>query len=330
MAEDTRTPVLGLLKQGTGNNNNTWGDNLNTQVIDLIEKAIAGYAVVTVTGSGDVTLTDDEALCSVIELTGTLSADQNIIVPDVTKGWRFLNNTTGDFFVLVKVSGGTAVNAPQGCVTEIFCDGDGTVIRTDARNVGNMFYHAGTAAPPGSFECTGAAKKRASAVDLYAKIGTTWGSTDSTDFLLPDGYDTGRFLRSRTESLTVGTSQSSQMVEHSHTVSGTTGTESQSHAHTFSGTTGSQNANHAHPYASFSVAGGGGAAVGGGAGFYAISDFPQGLTSNENSNHQHGYSGTTSSSSVTHTHSFSATTSNAGSGTETRPESLVGMLCISY
>ena len=207
MAVDTTSPLLQLLLQGTGNNNNTWGVNLNESVFLLIEQAIAGITEVPVTGAGDVTLTADESRSATIVLTGILTANQTVIMPATAKRWTIINSTTGAFFVLVKTAAGTAVNAPQGASTDMISDGT-TITRKDANRVGELFFHAGTTVPSGALECDGTAYKRAGVVDLYAKIGVTWGNTDGTDFKVPPGKDTGRFVRSRTASVAVGTSQS--------------------------------------------------------------------------------------------------------------------------
>lgn len=139
---------------------------------------------------------------------------------------------------------------------------------------------------------------------------------------LPDATTTGRYRRSRTSTVHVGTAQSDQNKAHTHT--GTTGTESADHTHTFSGNTGIESANHTHseirPSGSNTTTGGGGFTVfdGGAAGFTT-------QTGTQSVNHTHAFSGTTSGKSATHTHSF--TTASDG-GTEVRPSTLVLLTCI--
>jgi hypothetical protein len=55
----TYTDRLGLEKQTDGENPNSWGAILNTNVIDLIDDAIAGYEIVSVSSTG-ITLTDNQ------------------------------------------------------------------------------------------------------------------------------------------------------------------------------------------------------------------------------------------------------------------------------
>ena len=386
MVADTTSPLLQLLLQGTGNNNNAWGGNLNNQVILPIEQAIAGITTIAVTGASNVNLTDDQSRSSTIVLTGELTANQTIIVPSRAKSWKFLNNCTGDFYVLVKTSAGSARNAPYGKFTRMICDGT-SVYREDQELVGNYFFHGGSSPPAGSIECKGGNGLRAGLVDLYGAIGTTHGDGDGfTTFGLPNAYDTARFLRARSATLTAGTKQASKNKSHTHTGSGTTSTEGSAHTHTGSGTTGSETAEHQHAgsgttssesavhshYISgssgteshnhnhsltacvgSSTSPGGNFSTGGPPATFntslesqthyhsiAMNSGTQSAnhthtysftTGSENTYHQHSYSFTTASQSTNHTHTYSFTTSTGSEDdTESRPESLVGILCIWY
>jgi hypothetical protein len=122
MPADTNTPILGLLLQGTGNNDNTWGDNLNTFVIQYIEDAIAGRSAFTVT-SADVTLTAAQARSMILDITGTLTANRNVIVPNASKRWTVRNGTAGSFTLSFQTASGSAVEVLQGGVCEVWCDG---------------------------------------------------------------------------------------------------------------------------------------------------------------------------------------------------------------
>lgn len=139
---------------------------------------------------------------------------------------------------------------------------------------------------------------------------------------LPDVSTSGRFRRSRTSSVPVGTVQSAQNLAHTHSVSGTTSNQSVDHTHTFSGNTGTQSANHTHGFtASVSTS-----TTGGGA--FTIGGAPSGsTTSTESGTHTHAYSGTTSGISANHNHTFSVTSASDG-GSDLRPVSLVLLTCI--
>lgn len=358
---DTTTPLLGLLLQGTGGNNNSWGTNLNGQVITPIEAAIAGTVGASSTG-GTYTLSPAEARSGTIYFQGTLTSDLVIVVPDTDKVYRIWNLLGGAFFTTLKcATGATAVSIPGGGAITTVIAVIGVPRRQDRMEVGRYVYDA-IAATADVLECNGAAYKRASLPDLFAKIGTTFGSTDSTDFKVPNAYDTGRFLRSRSASLAVGTSQANQNKAHTHTGSGTTLGESVGHTHTGSGTTstisndhthtqqgtftsGDDSPDHTHGFTAVintannvityggglnNVASGSTASTTAGANQrHAHSVTISGQTGGISANHTHTYSFTTSNISVGHTHTYSFTTSSDG-GTEARPESLVGILCIRY
>ncbi len=76
-----------------------------------------------VAGGVDVTLTSIEALNGILNFTGLLTANINVIVPAVPRRWLVTNNTTGSFTLTVKTSGGTGYIIPQGIPSLVFCDG---------------------------------------------------------------------------------------------------------------------------------------------------------------------------------------------------------------
>lgn len=120
-----------LEKQGDGENDTTWGSKANT-VFDLIDEWIAGYISISVAGNSNVTLTQtsgvsDQVRQHVIEFTGVLTGNINVIVPTAEGWWCFYNNTSGSFTLTVKTSGGTGIAITQGHYTLLFCDGTNVV-----------------------------------------------------------------------------------------------------------------------------------------------------------------------------------------------------------
>lgn len=218
MASDTNTDSLDFLTQGTGNNDNTWGALLNAQVIQYIEDALIGRTSKSTTG-GATTLTKAECRPRFLDISGTLSSDATFTVPNKKNAWIITNSTAGSFAVLFKTASGTATVIPQGTSKEVYCDGSDNVLRMDRDKVGDFVEHAGTSAPAGTLECDGAAISRAGiGLDLFAKASTTWGvGNGSTTFNIPDTKTAGKFLRSRTGSVALGTAQSDQNKAHTHT-----------------------------------------------------------------------------------------------------------------
>lgn len=327
---DTFTPSLQFIQMAVGGDQNAWGANANA-LFQMIEDAIVGTNTISGLTGGSTTPTDNQLHFKHQILTGTLTADQTIVLPNRTQHWRFLNNTTGAFAVILNVTGTSAkVNAPAGKMVEIYTDGNGNIRRGDAHMVGTFFMHGGTAAPPGSFECDGSTYLRASFIDLFASHGTTWGAGNgSTTVNLPNGKSTGSFLRSRTGSLTIGTSQSNQVGPHAHSASFSSGvTDTQgNHAHTGSGTTSGTSNDHTH---TVGLAPNGALPTAFGGNYNGVGTGLNTGTSGQSADHTHTYSFTTSTQGA-HSHNVSGTvTVNSNGTTETRPEALVGMLCVWY
>jgi hypothetical protein len=123
----TYTDRLGLEKQTDGENPNSWGAILNTNVIDLIDDAIAGYEIVSVSSTG-ITLTDnqgstDQSRNAALEFAGTLTANVTITVPAEEKTYFIRENTSGSFAVQMKTNVGTALTLVQGKNTFVACNG---------------------------------------------------------------------------------------------------------------------------------------------------------------------------------------------------------------
>lgn len=140
----TYTDLLRFEEQADGENENTWGQILNEQ-LDLAEDAIAGLTPLVLAGA-DVTLTTangapDQARRMILDLTGTITADINIIVPALTKVYIVRNGTTQTVAetVTIKVSGETGVEVPNASTLFVFCDGtDVFAVNADAVSLGGV------------------------------------------------------------------------------------------------------------------------------------------------------------------------------------------------
>lgn len=84
----------------------------------------------SVAGGTDVTLTSAEASYETISLTGLLTADIDVVVPNGPREWLIYNNTTGAFKLTVKTAAGTGYTIPQGRRTNVIADGT-NVIRSE-------------------------------------------------------------------------------------------------------------------------------------------------------------------------------------------------------
>jgi hypothetical protein len=109
---------LGIEKMATGENAGTWGDKTNTN-LEIVEKAIAGYVEQAVTSGGTtaLTITDGDATEStsvarhaVIKLTGTITGNSIVTVPDsIEKVYIVTNGTSGAYTVQFKTASGTGI-----------------------------------------------------------------------------------------------------------------------------------------------------------------------------------------------------------------------------
>lgn len=96
----------------TGEKSGTWGDITNTN-LNILQQAIAGYEAVSIAGGAQTTaLTFSNGLISngknaVIELTGTITGNQIVTVPDgIEKTYTIKNSTSGAFTVQFKTASG--------------------------------------------------------------------------------------------------------------------------------------------------------------------------------------------------------------------------------
>ncbi len=94
----------------------------------------------SVAGSADVTLTQQQMRKKFLKFTGVLTGNINVIVDDTKWDWIVDNSTTGDFTLTLKVSGQTGIVVQQGTKSTMFCDG--TDVRTALGGLQTLFVPA--------------------------------------------------------------------------------------------------------------------------------------------------------------------------------------------
>lgn len=106
---------LKLAIMATGENAGTWGQITNTN-LNLLQQAIAGYESISIAGGAQTTaLTMDNGTISnarnaVINLTGTITGNQIVTIPNsIEKSYIIINSTAGAFTVEFKTVSGTGV-----------------------------------------------------------------------------------------------------------------------------------------------------------------------------------------------------------------------------
>jgi hypothetical protein len=111
---NTTSASLKLTVQATGENSGTWGQITNTNLL-ILEQAIGGYAGVGLNATTGATLVFSNGVLSngknqVIKLTGTITSNVNVTIPDsIEKTYIVENATSGAFTVTFKTSSGTGV-----------------------------------------------------------------------------------------------------------------------------------------------------------------------------------------------------------------------------
>ncbi len=103
---------LKLTVQTTGENSGTWGQITNTNLL-ILEQAIGGYDAVGLNATTGATLTFSNGVLSngknqVLRLTGTITTNVNVVIPDsIEKTYLVENATSGAFTVTFKTTSGT-------------------------------------------------------------------------------------------------------------------------------------------------------------------------------------------------------------------------------
>lgn len=103
---------LKLTVQATGENSGTWGQFTNTNLL-ILEQAIGGYDAVGITSGATLSFSNgtlSNGKNQVLKLTGTISGNVNVTIPDsIEKTYIVDNATTGAHTVTFKTSSGSGV-----------------------------------------------------------------------------------------------------------------------------------------------------------------------------------------------------------------------------
>ena len=119
------TTSLKLTLPADGDTN--WGTVVNTGITALVDASVAATATVAHDNTANYTLTSlngtaDEARKMFLSITGTLTADRNVVCPTASKLYFITNSTTGGFSVTLKTSAGTGILVPNGRSVVLYCN----------------------------------------------------------------------------------------------------------------------------------------------------------------------------------------------------------------
>ena len=141
----TYSTDLKLELMATGEKSGLWGDITNTN-LTILQQAIAGYESISIAGGAQTTaLTFSNGTISngknaVIELTGTITGNQIVTIPDaIEKVYIINNNTTGAFTVQLKTVSGTGptFSATDKGIKTIYSNGT-DIIEVSSTTLGNI------------------------------------------------------------------------------------------------------------------------------------------------------------------------------------------------
>ena len=128
---------LGIELMVTGENAGTWGDNTNTN-LNIIQQAVAGYAAVAITDGStkalaitDGATTTSDARNMVIKLTGTMTGNSIVTVPDSVEKIYLVHNTVdhASNTLTFKTASGTGV---------LLCEGNSYILYSDGTNIAKL------------------------------------------------------------------------------------------------------------------------------------------------------------------------------------------------
>jgi hypothetical protein len=110
----------------------------------------------SVAGSSNVTLSASEYANGVMEFTGLLTGNIEVIFPTAINVYYIKNSTTGSFTLTCKTAAGTGVAVLQGTQSTVFCDGTNIVLAQTGAGAGTVTSVAsGTGLTGGPIATTG-------------------------------------------------------------------------------------------------------------------------------------------------------------------------------
>lgn len=140
----TYSTSLRLELMATGDQSGTWGTTTNTNLGTLLEQAITGVLSVAQGDVANLTLTtvnggSDQARNAVVNLTGALTAQRNVVVQTANKLYLIKNSTTGGFSIIAKTAAGTGVTIPPASSQWVYSDGTNVVAGVVGNQSANAF-----------------------------------------------------------------------------------------------------------------------------------------------------------------------------------------------
>lgn len=166
----------GFRKPDPGSDTNTWGDNLNAGVFDLVDSSLDGWTEISSTGTTTLSsaqYVENEARMRVLKYTGASTG--TLVIPSVEK-WYIVHATQSDCIIS---NGGDSVTVPATSMALVFTDGTDIWIaetRTYTGDIdmnGNKVTDLGAPTEPGD----AASKQYVDATAFATQVGNFPGLT---------------------------------------------------------------------------------------------------------------------------------------------------------
>lgn len=192
----TYTPSLGLEKITPGSQAGLWGNTTNNS-LDLIDQAVTGVTPLSFASASGATivLTDDngapnQARSSVLNITGSATGPNTVIIPNKQKTY-FVRNGTGADIVFQTPLATTPCTVGSGYNLPIFCDGYNNVylailapgtgtLTVTGGGTGQTTFAAGFIKSPGGTTALTSAEKVNAATELSGATPVANGGTGLT------------------------------------------------------------------------------------------------------------------------------------------------------
>ncbi|MCC7579570.1 hypothetical protein H8V75_11605 [Enterobacter roggenkampii] len=161
-------PIGAIVQNSTGDGtwiNTTDGNTNNPEVATAtpltgwLPLDSNGFTTKSGLTNASVTLTTLEASRERIVLSGTLTANINLIVPAWRKKWTVVNNCSGSFSVTIKTTSGTGIAIPAGMTAYVLGDGTNVVQDTNILGISGRLLNVQTFTSSGTYTPTSGAKK---------------------------------------------------------------------------------------------------------------------------------------------------------------------------
>ena len=197
------TNSRGLILPTVGSDVSTWGGYLNNNFA-YITQMFGTVLSVALSDGVTTNLSQSQTQNGTIQLTGTLTVQTIVTLPNVSGYWNIDNRTVGGYVMVTTATGTNAtIGIPQGKTSQIYVDMTSStpgVKFLNPADPGTYWDYASGTAPAWFAGCTsngttaqlpwitcdGTIYNKSDYLYLFNVLGGTWGGNGTTTFAVPD------------------------------------------------------------------------------------------------------------------------------------------------